>query len=123
MSGNNEDEAIRKLQERIDLQARYVHQDEIANWNNKTISFENVISDGIYTTHRKKINNQYMFFLNQHDAYNALTGAATSETTFTKEVINVYVYLENKNGSYIQHSYSNDSQLDELARKILNNSH
>ncbi|AHI53771.1 hypothetical protein SSABA_v1c03620 [Spiroplasma sabaudiense Ar-1343] len=119
ISGNNEDDAIRKLQQKIDLQARYVHKDEIKNWNNQTVSFENIISDGVYTTYRTFINGEWTYFLNHHDAYNALTGNVTGETVVKTRTVNLYMYIENNNNEKITHTYSTDAELEDLANKIL----
>ncbi|AXK50933.1 hypothetical protein [Spiroplasma alleghenense] len=119
VSGNNEDEAVRKLQQKIDLQARYVHKDEIASWNDQVVSFENVISDGVYMTYRTKVNGEWMYFLNYHDAYNALTGNTSSQKVVHTKIVNVYLYTQYKGDEKINHTYSSDEELEALANKIL----
>ncbi|WP_338972148.1 hypothetical protein [Spiroplasma endosymbiont of Panorpa germanica] len=119
VSGNNEDEAIRKLQQKVDLQARYVHSNEIESWNDKVVSFENIISDGVYTTYKTLINGKPVYYLNHHDAYNALLGNTTGQTVVTTRTVNVYLYIENPGDKQVNHTYSTDLELEELANKIL----
>ncbi|AXK50969.1 hypothetical protein [Spiroplasma alleghenense] len=123
VSGNNEDEAIRKLQQKVDLQAKYVHKDEVKSWNNRPISFENIISDGVYITYKTLINDEFVYFLNHHDAYNALTGEMNGQTVVTNKTVNVYLYSEKQGNGYVEHTYTNEFELEMLANKLLGYAH
>ncbi|AXK51685.1 hypothetical protein [Spiroplasma alleghenense] len=123
VSGNDKEDAVRKLQTKIDLSSKYVHNDEIKSWKNKTVSFDNIITDGIYTTYKVMINDKPMYFINQMDAYDALVSGSYGGSVVTSEVSNVYLYIQNKDGEYIEHTYSTPQELEQIALKVLGYAH
>ncbi|AHF57959.1 hypothetical protein [Spiroplasma eriocheiris] len=127
LSGDSGEEAIRKLQQAITLTGKYVHQKEIASWQNRSHSYDSIISDGHYIVYRVYSSQRaqagltpYLYFDNYNYALNAIKAGINGQIMIDTTTVNIYLYIYiDKNNHQHSYSYINDEEINNIIDEIM----
>ncbi|AKU80148.1 hypothetical protein [Spiroplasma turonicum] len=103
VSGESEEDVIRKMQNKIYLESKLVNNNEIKTWNlNFKKSFDSIISDGRYLVYKiKNINkpNDYLYFPSFELALNSIKSSLNIDNILKNKISKrfYYDYIDYKN--------------------------